>query len=866
MYNPDGDTVVFLAMKDGAYSNTPSFRINSSPLLHRVMDPYIRPVGDDTPPQHTSFNFEPSQRIGTPTSGVSDISSRPGSQPHSRPPSRPGPRPTAQRVVSSGSIRPQSSGSSKDWDPSSSHDGLQEVAPLYSIHYPHSAPVDDAQESLLRLLDARNLFAFLDKSFLVGSKFKRDSPFAILEYIHQYISQTILQSQDGLRVKRRSRQQETAFMLADEALSHQIAQLGLDDVRNDHERMLRVLKIAEDFQNDKLYHNVFIHCVGSWELGLKEHPMLSTISDLTRSKIERSSFALETKVQNINERLTTFEFPSIALSLQKHDRTWRRGFESMRSFTLDYVKDLYGRWPPRPYKTGKKAGPLTKTGGLNRIVLQKLYADFVSIYELCANHSKLTMETSVYEAKEPEEQDLLKLLEEFDASTPPVQPSIPFALPIVPQLPPHENPKKGFKKLSGDALQQFYEDNAYNKFTYPEDSSFLQMFKSIELRSPQSDIAGLRRGRWIFIYAVLQSLVQTACDVPGLPYTAGVEYFLSEGSRTASQPPWNTGGRPGRPLSMMWPTSTGMEEQNVGGDIDAAYANSKCWILAAQWRMELEGLANVQTLDGAADIGPPVELPSARTPTMGRGQGPELPEFAPHPYDQLGNPHTHPLPHPYSGRRVISESIQSPVSGHGRRVVSDSNYSPSSYTRDSLPPTLRPGTGSSSIREQSRDSSIDWDSSSEFRAHRPPKLQIPPTLGEATDVAAYRDSPAEQDYMGLPPIQFSPNSPFIPNAQRSATNSPETPVRPPSATGSFQAYSPQSSRASSPRNPTHTREPPIPSSLKVSQVMTPGSTVTPIMEVEDPAKENKRPIFESPKAIDENENPVEKNGVVGMAQ
>ena len=75
-----------------------------------------------------------------------------------------------------------------------------------------------------------------------------------------------------------------------------------------------------------------------------------------------------------------------------------------------------------------------------------------------------------------------------------------------------------------------------------------------------------RKGRWILIYGVLQTLATVAGDAPGLKYTEGVEYFLN--SKLRGTPPWVNGGLPA---------------EEVPGGIDDHHTRSHCWTVMGSW-------------------------------------------------------------------------------------------------------------------------------------------------------------------------------------------------------------------------------------------------------------------------------------------
>ncbi|KAF8469076.1 hypothetical protein BDZ91DRAFT_84144 [Kalaharituber pfeilii] len=74
-----------------------------------------------------------------------------------------------------------------------------------------------------------------------------------------------------------------------------------------------------------------------------------------------------------------------------------------------------------------------------------------------------------------------------------------------------------------------------------------------------------RKGRWILIYGVLQTLATVVGDSPGLKYTEGVEYFLN--SKLKGTPPW----------------VSGIPSEEGPGGIDDHHTKSHCWTVVNSW-------------------------------------------------------------------------------------------------------------------------------------------------------------------------------------------------------------------------------------------------------------------------------------------
>ena len=116
---------------------------------------------------------------------------------------------------------------------------------------------------------------------------------------------------------------------------------------------------------------------------------------------------------------------------------------------MSYYKGLYGSWLPRPDPKGKKN--TLRTPGLNRTVLKQLYSDLSKLYDMLVDRESLTTRSSDH----PEDIDgpgeimpraLRKVLSEYDRSTPPVLPPIPFDTPIMPKIRDAKNLSRKLKK------------------------------------------------------------------------------------------------------------------------------------------------------------------------------------------------------------------------------------------------------------------------------------------------------------------------------------------------------------------------------------------------------------------------------------
>jgi hypothetical protein len=263
--------------------------------------------------------------------------------------------------------------------------------------------------------------------------------------------------------------------------------------------------------------------------------------------MERAAFDLESRRRNINQKLHDFDFPGMWAGIVNSKTAdeaktvrfgaWHEAFLGMRKFFISYYKSKYGAWPP---KASSKKNNL-ETSGLNRLVLKDLYQDLSDLYDLLVDRSALTTRTTdmVMEDDDTEEawgpmlRALRKVLNEYDRSTPPVQPPIPFDAPQIPAIALVGDQKADIKartkKLKKDHIFSVLRE-AYNPEAARKKTPFLEAFKEYEYsqaaHSTIGHIADLRQGQWLFLYAVLQSLPMLVVDAPAVKWNHGVEYFL----------------------------------------------------------------------------------------------------------------------------------------------------------------------------------------------------------------------------------------------------------------------------------------------------------------------------------------------------
>jgi hypothetical protein len=455
-------------------------------------------------------------------------------------------------------------------------------------------------EDLENLVAARNLFAFLVGQILVGTP-KQPSLFAVFNNIAGLLVHYEFSNADGT----------TLGDVASANFLGYVEDLRLDDVRSSREKTLEAIILGERMKSWPLYNEGYVHAVGKWEdIMQMDSPIFSYISGITRKRMEKSHMDLLNRVTAIRSRLNDFEVPSLFSGVAASSgfqkacdvKTWKSSWSSMRKFTMSYYKHKYGAWPP---KANSKKNDFEESG-LNRIVLKELYHDFSDLYDMLVDKTNLTtrsIDQPAFDeklAEIPMLHWLRQLMSEFDRSSPPVRPPIPYDLCLLPDLakvrrdfellPEKKKAKERSKKLKDDeinlALMQSYDRDGVKA------TPFLEAFMAYERTTYHGkcidEILDLRIGQWIFLYVVMQSLPLLVVDAPGIRWTQGVEYFLCEVPK--GTPPWVREEVGSKSLYRIagGATVVSMPADSVENSVEGIYQRSHCWQMAALWSGEAQ--------------------------------------------------------------------------------------------------------------------------------------------------------------------------------------------------------------------------------------------------------------------------------------
>ena len=485
-------------------------------------------------------------------------------------------------------------------------------------------------DDLQVLVDFRNFFACLCGQALVATE-KRGSFFHIFMTIASLLRGNEFSNADG----------STYGEIASTSFDAYVEELGLADVRGSREKTIEGIVLGERMKSVLLYNEAFTHAAGKLEdLTALKSQKFELISAITKNRLTRASMDLEQRLRSVSFICTDFDFPSIFSGIMSSKMAgerkegvrfdaWRDSFMHMRKWTLATLKQRYGNWPPKA--TSKKNN--LETSGLQRVVLKDLYFDLCAVYDLLVDRTNLTTRTVdgidlAGPKEEPTISGLRSALSEYDRSSPPVKPPIPFDLPLLPSLKTtrpdfatgdqKKDAKAMGKKIKDDELVQIFRGcwNGDARAT-----PFVNAFRDMERKAAHgctiNELVDLRIGQWIFIYAVIQALPMLACDAPGLKHTQGVEYFLCEPPRSGV--PWADPEKTA-PARRHWYAVgdaggvVSLPSDVVEHGVEGIYRRSHCWQMAENWTLSNPILNSALHEHEAANA--PAPAPASRAPTL----------------------------------------------------------------------------------------------------------------------------------------------------------------------------------------------------------------------------------------------------------
>jgi hypothetical protein len=475
----------------------------------------------------------------------------------------------------------------------------------------------------------RNLFAFLVGQSLVATP-QCNSLFCIFVKVSELLARFEFSNLDG----------STFGEAVTSTFASYCDELQLTDVRKSREKTLEAIILGERMRFMPLYQEGFIHGVGKLDdIKRLDSQKYTLISPITQQRMERAFIDLGTRLRTVRVKLEDFDFPSlfsgigsssVATEAQRvRFKNWKVACMAFRKNTIAYYRAKYGSWPP---KASSRKNQFEESG-LNRLVLRDLYQDFTDLYDMLVDRKSLTtrsidVSTSHWEADDTDPQEFISLamrqiMGEYDRSTPPVQPPIPFDMPLIPDLisirkkmDPKKEMRERVRKLTSGEINEALV-GSYNH-TSMKPTSFLEDFTRFERRvghgKSSDELADNRCGQWLFMYAVLQSLPMVVVDAPEVKSAEGIEYFLCVPPRGGA--PWCrdeiNGGRSWFGVA----GGTGvvhLPADIVAYGVEGVYHRSHCWQMASEWADQHQMLTSVMLDDEQPIRYPPPPPPPLST-------------------------------------------------------------------------------------------------------------------------------------------------------------------------------------------------------------------------------------------------------------
>ncbi|KAL9612131.1 MAG: hypothetical protein Q9167_003246 [Letrouitia subvulpina] len=404
---------------------------------------------------------------------------------------------------------------------------VDEVSIQHCIYF--DAPPSCTQIDLLRYhITTRNFLALLLNKSIVGLTFYQ----AVVD-LYGRLMATLLPDTDceGLLIE---------YLVVN----------GLVDVRNDPGAAAGLLAWSEEctvrWQDG--WREAFVHGVGMYErMGrLKEY---QDITPITQTLLEQARLEIGVRVQEAEAQLSSFDY----------EYAWPRQKERSDHVYLSSVR--YAKFLRRHYENRLKSWPpkeRSQSGDwLSRSLALQLQRDFGSLYDCFVDRGV----TWHHECQDFQRKStttdcqidplMAKFLLEIDREH--ARPNIPHPYPLLPVLPIEKQDTKAglFASLKKSKTLQKRIEFAYSRASNAVDSGYNYMDNSLVVASVafeksdhhgDIDPADARRGRWMLIYCILQTLTKVVGDTPGIGYTEGVEYFLNPSLK--GTPPWRFSAEP----------------------------------------------------------------------------------------------------------------------------------------------------------------------------------------------------------------------------------------------------------------------------------------------------------------------------------
>jgi hypothetical protein len=304
-------------------------------------------------------------------------------------------------------------------------------------------------------------------------------------------------------------------------------------------------------------------------------PDYKYVPHYSKALVERGNLKMSIRVQDCEERLAEFDFQEEWREMQE-DSPSRTAFLRLQKFFVQYYRSSYGSWPP--------PAPDGHDQWLHRPLAQKLQRDFGALYDYFVNRDvvwdcseersgrKWNLVNPADVSFQADTSDCLftDLIVAFDNKR--KWPHVPHPYPLVPKPLSKRTDSNKTKKSNtpqeeknAERLASLAYSESTNIYLLGSDyvnNDLVDAFIKFEKgdRAGDGDHYAARRGRWVLIYYVLQTLATVSVDAPDIRYTNDVSYHISPDM--VGIPPWVP---PKKNVDDLW------------------HFRSHCWIVSSTW-------------------------------------------------------------------------------------------------------------------------------------------------------------------------------------------------------------------------------------------------------------------------------------------
>lgn len=554
LWDPNGDVLVYLTQRGQVPKPNPSFRLSSHIIQATESRFLIQLLRDGSTDDY--YDEEQDGMFMPPSpAGVPPMFSRQNPRRHH------GHGAAYGRGRGNHALPPTSEDASLD-------DADGQIS--YEIYLP-TLPELTKSEAHRHAITTRNVFALLYHASLVGL-----SLYQALSDLHARLDGYMPPDADNVG-----------------AILDYLSARGIDDCRNDPEAAVSLLAWSETsaVRWEEGWSEAFLHAVGMYGI-LETCSDFRHITPITRALLERACLETQLRVQAAEERLAEFSCGDIWPSSGSiANSPAKAAADRLQRFFISHYTAASGSWPPPP--SGERSTDGEETW-LTRSVAQRLQKDFGALYDYLVNRDIIWDESETRSSRkwmmvsesgnkafEADTSDLplTDLLIEWDNRL--RFPHIPHPYPLVPDsIPPasasRERPRKSDKDKSRTVEDRALERRvqlAYTEATniYTLGSEFTQSaLTDAFVKFEKTDQIGAvdpqaaRRGRWVLIYGILQTLASVSVDTPSVRYKDDVTYHLSPRLKGTRIPPWRGAANPAT---------------------EAAHELSHCWVAPQTWNV-----------------------------------------------------------------------------------------------------------------------------------------------------------------------------------------------------------------------------------------------------------------------------------------